>query len=95
MQDILGGDSKTLMIVQVSPAAIDLGQHSTYTPHILHILHIYSTNTTQILHIYSTFGLASIVSYCICRGNPLQHQLRHQGSFGRTRSGQEDHHDAG
>jgi kinesin family protein C2/C3 len=27
LQDSLGGDSKTLMIVQVSPAAIDLGKH--------------------------------------------------------------------
>jgi kinesin family protein C2/C3 len=26
LQDSLGGDSKTLMIVQVSPAAIDLGK---------------------------------------------------------------------
>jgi kinesin family protein C2/C3 len=32
LQDCLGGDSKTLMIVQVSPAAIDLGEPCTFPP---------------------------------------------------------------
>jgi kinesin family protein C2/C3 len=32
LQDCLGGDSKTLMIVQVSPAAIDLGEPRIFPP---------------------------------------------------------------
>lgn len=37
LQDSLGGDSKTLMIVQVSPAAIDLGKHSSSRNPVLRV----------------------------------------------------------
>jgi kinesin family protein C2/C3 len=58
LQDSLGGDSKTLMMVQVSPAAIDLGALPATKPRSL------------FLHAASAFG-ASVVSHAAASGETL------------------------
>ena len=76
LQDSLGGDSKTLMMVQVSPAAIDLGAfHQSSLPIPA-----------------SRFLRKSRFSRCRVRRNAVLHQLRDEGAVGGAGRGQENHH---
>jgi hypothetical protein len=78
LQDSLGGDSKTLMMVQVSPAAIDLGA-------------LPATKACSLL-LRSAFGAKCSFSRCRVRRNAVLHQLRDEGAVGGAGRGQENHH---
>ena len=69
LQDSLGGDSKTLMMVQVSPAAIDLGEHLPPK------LAPYSCIPRCCLR-------KSCFSRCRVRRDAVLHQLRDEGAVG-------------
>ena len=79
LQDSLGGDSKTLMMVQVSPAAIDLGEHLPPK------LAPYSCMPRRFLR-------KSRFSRCRVRRDAVLHQLRDEGAVGGAGRGEENHH---
>ena len=78
LQDSLGGDSKTLMMVQVSPAAIDLGA-------------LPATKARSLL-LRSALCAKCRFSRCRVRRNAVLHQLRDEGAVGGAGRGQENHH---
>ena len=78
LQDSLGGDSKTLMMVQVSPAAIDLGEHLPPK------LAPYSCIPRRFLR-------KSRFSRCRVRRDAVLHQLRDEGAVGGAGRGEENH----